>query len=323
MLSLYQIEVAYKRISKYINKTPLISSDKLDKLTKAKIVIKAECLQKTGSFKIRGAINMISQIASDKVVAPSSGNHAQGVAAAAKLFNKTATLVMPEDAPKSKILGVKFYNGKIVFYDRHKENRMEIAKEIAKKENSILIPPYDHKNIILGQGTLGYEVIKQMEEIMFTPDLVLCCCGGGGLISGVATALKSKWNNLNIHPIEPENWDDTKLSLLKNERQIIKNKKNSICDSLLAETPGKLTFKINRKLLSKGISVSDSKALQAIHLAYAWLKLIPEPGGAVALAAALNESKLIKNKNVLIIISGGNIDKEIFLNSLDTVLPKV
>jgi len=164
MLSLYQIEEAYKRISKFINKTPLINSDKLDKLTKSKIVIKAECLQKTGSFKIRGAINMISQIASDKVVAPSSGNHAQGVAAAAKIFNKSATLVMPEDAPRSKISGVKFYDGKIVFYDRYKEHRMEIAKEIAKNSrvNVFLIKNENQLAKYIKQNIFGEEIIIGM-----------------------------------------------------------------------------------------------------------------------------------------------------------------
>ena len=317
MISIYQINDAYKRISKYINKTPIIYSDKLNNFTESNILIKAENLQKTGSFKIRGATNLISQIKEEKVVAPSSGNHAQAVAAASQLFNKTATLVMPSDAPKSKILGVKSYNGKIIFYDRNNEDRMEIANEISNREGSVLIPPYDHKEIIAGQGTLGVEIIEQLEEMKFKPDIILCCCGGGGLIAGVASAIISKWKNANVHPVEPKFWDDTKISLENNQRYKIKNKKYSICDALLAETPGKLTFNINKKLLSKGISVTDKEVMKAIQIGYEWLKMVIEPGGAVALAASINNIELVRNKNVLVILSGGNIDQEIFTKSLN------
>ncbi len=317
MISIYQINNAFKRINKYIYKTPIIYSDKLNKITGSNILIKAENLQKTGSFKIRGAINLISQIREEKVVAPSSGNHAQAVAAASQLFNKNATLVMPSDAPKSKVLGVKSYNGKIIFYDRNNENRIKIASEISKRENSVLIPPYDHEEIIKGQGTLGVEIIEQLEEMKFKPDLILCCCGGGGLIAGVATAIKSKWKDTNVHPVEPKFWDDTKISLEKNRRYLIKNKKYSICDALLAETPGKLTFDINKKILSEGISVSDREVMKAIKIGYEWLKMVIEPGGAVALAASISKIELVKNKNVLVVLSGGNIDTDIFTESLN------
>ena len=317
MISIYQINDAYKRINKYIYKTPIIYSDKLNKITGSNILIKAENLQKTGSFKIRGAINLISQISEEKVVAPSSGNHAQAVAAASQLFNKNATLVMPSDAPKSKVLGVKSYNGKIIFYDRNNEDRIKIASEISKRESSVLIPPYDHKEIIKGQGTLGVEIIEQLEEMKFKPDLILCCCGGGGLIAGVATAIKSKWKDTNVHPVEPKFWDDTKISLEKNRRYLIKNKKYSICDALLAETPGKLTFDINKKILSEGISVSDREVMKAIKIGYEWLKMVIEPGGAVALAASISKIELVKNKNVLVVLSGGNIDTDIFTESLN------
>ena len=317
MISIYQINDAYKRINKYIYKTPIIYSDKLNKITGSNILIKAENLQKTGSFKIRGAINLISQIREKKVVAPSSGNHAQAVAAASQLFNKDATLVMPSDAPKSKVLGVKSFNGKIIFYNRNSEDRNKIANEISKKEGSVLIPPYDHKEIITGQGTLGVEIIEQLEEMKFKPDLILCCCGGGGLIAGVATAIKSKWKDANVHPVEPKFWDDTKISLEKNQRYLIKNKQKSICDALLAETPGKLTFDINKKILSKGISVSDREVMKAIKVGYEWLKMVIEPGGAVALAASISRIELVKNKNVLVVVSGGNIDTDIFTESLN------
>ena len=323
MFSIYQIKDAYKLISSNINKTPILFSDKINNLTKSNIIFKAENLQKTGSFKIRGALNFIEQSKNQDFVAPSSGNHAQGVAAAASLYNKNSTLVMPSDAPLSKIQGVKSYGGNIIFYDRYKEDRVKIAKNISLEKSYDFIPPYDHKDIILGQGTLGLEVLDQLKDINFVPETVLCCCGGGGLISGLSIALKSHWDNLNIHPVEPEFWDDTRISLKEKKRHIITNKKSSICDALLSETPGELTFSINKKLLSFGISVTDQQAMEAIHTAYEYLKLVLEPGGAVALAAALNNSEVVKNKNVLVILSGGNIDKKIFLDSLKTRIQKI
>ena len=323
MFSIYQIKDAYNRIRRNINKTPILFSDKINNLTKSNIIFKAENLQKTGSFKIRGALNFIGQSKNQNFVAPSSGNHAQGVAAAARLYNKSSTLVMPSDAPSSKIQGVKSYGGNIIFYDRYKEDRVKIAKKISFDKGYDFIPPYDHNDIILGQGTLGLEVLDQLKEIDFVPDMVLCCCGGGGLISGLSIALKSQWNKLKIHPVEPEFWDDTKISLREKKRHKIINKKSSICDALLSETPGELTFRINKELLSFGISVTDKQVMEAIHIAYKYLKLVLEPGGAVAFAAALNCSEIVNNKKVLVILSGGNIDKEIFLNSLKTRIPKM
>ena len=318
MVTNENIQKAYERIKKHLIKTPLLESHLLNEYTHAKILVKAECLQHTGSFKYRGALNMISKINDHKkVVAPSSGNHAQGVAAAAYLLKKTATLVMPSDAPKVKISGVRSFGGNIVFYDRQKEDRFKIAKEIAKKENAILIPPYDHQDIICGQGTIGIESIEQMNEKNFLPDIVLCCCGGGGLISGIATSLKATWPKVNIHSVEPYGWDDTNRSLIKGSRVQVSDKIPSLCDALLAETPGKLTFEINRKLLSHGLIVNDQQVLAAIQKAFLWLKIVVEPGGSVALSAALNESALIKNKNVLVIVSGGNIDTETFKKALN------
>ncbi len=265
---------------------------------------------------------MISQLKDvKKIVAPSSGNHAQGVAAAAAALNISATLVMPQDAPKEKIKGVHFYGGKIVYYDRLKEDRMDIAENISKHENSTIIPPYDHKDIITGQGTVGLEAIDQMKEIGVEPDIVFCCCGGGGLIAGISSALKAKYPDLPIHPVEPENWDDTRLSLKTGKIHEIKNKKMSICDALLAEKPGKLTFTINKKLLSYGITVTDKQVLRGINIAFSWFKIKAEPGGAVALTACLSNTNLIKKKNVLVIVSGGNLDNKLLDEALKTNLP--
>ena len=312
---------SYSRIKNFINKTPLIESDYINKLLNSRIFIKCENLQKTGSFKIRGAVNFVSKLNHKKtLVAPSSGNHAQAIAKTASIFELSSILVMPKDSPKVKIDGVIKNGGKIHFYDRYKEGRLNIAKKIAKKINGILVPPYDHYDIIHGQGTIGLEAISQLKEKNIIPDLVLCCCGGGGLISGISLSLKSKWPNLNIHPIEPKNWNDTQLSLESGKRIKVEKKIKSLCDALLAETPGKITFPINKKLLSHGLTVSDSEVLKTIYLAYKYLKIIIEPGGAVALASALKNKKFIEKKNVLVIVSGGNIDNEIFKKSLNNNL---
>ena len=319
MISFKHIESSYNRIKNYVNLTPILESQKLNEITNSRILIKAECLQKTGSFKIRGAMNMISQIKNNNtVVAPSSGNHAQGVASAANYLNFSSTLVMPRDAPKTKINGVKSYGGKIHFYDRHNEDRFKIAQKIAHDDKSILIPPYDHPDIIAGQGTIGFEIINQLSKTNFIPDTIFCCCGGGGLIAGLALSINHKWPKTKIHPVEPLGWDDTKTSLQKGVRVKATKKHSSICDALLAETPGELTFSINKKMLSEGLVVNNQQVLSTIKFAFEELKLVVEPGGAVALSAAIFKKDLIKNKNVLVIISGGNVDINIFKKALET-----
>jgi len=319
MISFKDIENSYNRIKNYINLTPLLESQKLNQITNSRILIKAECLQKTGSFKIRGAMNMISQIKNNnKVVAPSSGNHAQGVAAAADYLNFSSTLVMPSDAPETKINGVKSYGGKIHFYERNREDRFKIAKKIAKTNESILIPPYDHPDIIAGQGTIGFEIINQLSKTNFIPDIIFCCCGGGGLIAGLSMSIKHKWPKTKIHPVEPLGWEDTKVSLQKGYRVTATKNLPSICDALLADKPGELTFSINKKLLSEGLVVDDQQVLIAIKFAFNEFKIVLEPGGAVALSAAILNKDFIKNKNVLVIVSGGNIDTNLFKRALES-----
>ena len=220
-----EINNSYLRIKNLIYKTPLIESKILNEKLNSRIFLKCENLQKTGSFKLRGAINFISQIKGNKtLVAPSSGNHAQAVAEAASIYNMNSILVMPKDSPEIKVEGVIKSGGKIKFYDRFKENRETIAKSLVKELNGILIPPYDDFNIIHGQGTIGLESINQLKEINVIPDLVLCCCGGGGLISGISLILKNEWPEIKIHPVEPENWNDTQLSLQKGKRIELKKK---------------------------------------------------------------------------------------------------
>ena len=305
---------AAKRLKGKIVRTPLLKSDHVNKELKSNIYIKAENLQTIGAFKFRGAMNTILQLPADvkKVVAWSSGNHAQAVAAAANITEREATIVMPKDSPKTKLNGTIAWGAKIVEYDRNTENREEIGKAIAKEQNAIIIPPFDDVNVIIGQGTAGLEAVEQLKEINVIPDIVLCCCGGGGLIAGVSTSIKANYPNAQIYSVEPENFDDTKKSLEAD--MIVENTMQhlSICDALLANKPGNITFEINRKNLSGGISVSDTESLIAMKIAYKYFKIVLEPGGAVALAAAISKKIDIKNKNVLVIASGGNVDSHIF-----------
>ena len=310
---------ASKRLEGKIVRTPILQSKYINEKLESNIFLKAENLQTIGAFKFRGAMNSILQLPSDikKVVAWSSGNHAQAVAAASKITGRQATIVMPEDSPKAKLNGTAFWGATIIKYDRNKENREEIGKKIAKDINAKIIPPFDDEKVIIGQGTAGIECIEQLNEINVTPDIVLCCCGGGGLIAGISTAIKEKFQNAKIYSVEPENFDDTKKSLKENS--IIPNsmKHNSICDALLADKPGKITFEINKLNLTSGLSVSDKEALIAMNTAFKYLKIVLEPGGAVALAAAIFGKIDIKDKNVLVIASGGNVDKDIFENCLN------
>ena len=310
---------ASKRLEGKIVRTPILQSKYINEKLESNIFLKAENLQTIGAFKFRGAMNSILQLPSDikKVVAWSSGNHAQAVAAASKITGRQATIVMPEDSPKAKLNGTAFWGATIIKYDRNKENREEIGKKIAKDINAKIIPPFDDEKVIIGQGTAGIECIEQLNEINVAPDIVLCCCGGGGLIAGISTAIKEKFQNAKIYSVEPENFDDTKKSLKQNS--IIPNsmKHNSICDALLADKPGKITFEINKLNLTSGLSVSDKEALIAMNTAFKYLKIVLEPGGAVALAAAIFKKIDIRDKNVLVIASGGNVDKDIFENCLN------
>jgi len=313
-VSFNEIINASVRLQDKVIRTPLLQSAYLNKKLKTNIFLKAENLQTIGAFKYRGALNAILQLPSNikKVVAWSSGNHAQAVAAAAKITGREATIVMPMDSPKAKLEGTAFWGASIVKYDRLNEDREKIGKEIAEKINAAIIPPFDHVDVINGQATAGLECIEQLAIKNINPDIVLCCCGGGGLIAGISTAIKAKFNESKIYSVEPDNFDDTKKSLENN--QIVMNSMGhkSICDALLAEKPGSLTFEINRLNLTAGLSVTDEEALMAMHFAFRHFKIILEPGGAVALAAAMTDKVDIKDKNVLVIASGGNVDKEIF-----------
>ncbi len=318
LVNYQEIEKAYNRISNYALKTPLLSSDLLNKKFKSRIFIKAENLQKIGSFKFRGAMNSILKLDNEKknILAWSSGNHAQAIASACYLTKKKATIVMPKDSPNAKLSGTKSWGANIVTFDRYSESREIIGTNLAKKINAEIIPPFDHPDVINGQGTVGYEIINDCYKYDIVPDLVLCCCGGGGLIAGVSTAIKEKYPNVPIYAVEPESYNDTYLSLKNNVITEVDISKKSICDSLLASKPGEITFSINKENLSGSLLVSDIEALKAMKFAFQFFKIILEPGGAVALASALFKKIDIKYKTVVVIASGGNVDPEIFEKSL-------
>ena len=310
------IENAYKKISNSIIKTPLVSNDYINNLLESEVYFKLENLQNTGSFKLRGATHKISSLSSDVinngVVAYSSGNHAQAVAYAALQKNISAKIIMPKNAPKIKIKNTKKYGAEVILYDAFFENREQIGNDIKEKENRSLIKPYDDIDIIAGQGTAGIEIVEDLSKLSITPDIYLCCCGGGGLIAGTSTYLKHEFPNIKSYSVEPNGFDDTKISL--ENKKITENYSNtkSICDALLAPQPGDITFPINLINLDGGISVSDEEVKKTIILLSEHLKIVVEPGGAVAAAALLNKKINIKNKKIVVMISGGNIDLELF-----------
>ena len=318
-----EIFEADKRIKKKKRTTPLLNSPFLDEIADRQIFIKAECLQHTGSFKFRGAYSAISSIPIEKrkkgVIAYSSGNHAQGVAFAAKIHKIPATIIMPEDAPEIKINNTKDLGAEVILYDRLSENREKIGQKISEERLLSLIPPYDHNDVIAGQGTIGLEIASQAEQIGIGKADVLVCCGGGGLTSGIAVALSTLMPDFVTRPVEPEGFDDVVRSLKTGERQ--KNKKTSggLCDAIITPTPGELTLPLMNKYCGGGIVVTDEQVMKAIALAFTRLRIVIEPGGAVALAAALFHPKKCKNENVIAVVSGGNIDPEIFKKALETI----
>jgi threonine dehydratase len=301
--------------------TPLLRSDALDRQVGGRLLIKAEALQRAGSFKFRGAFNRISRLDTAArargVVAWSSGNHAQGVAAAAGLLGAPALIVMPTDAPASKIAGTRALGAEIVPYDRYSESREDIGARIAAERNATIVRPYDDPHVIAGQGTVGLEAAAQAMALGIAPDAALVPCGGGGLIAGTALALRHQFPAIAVHSVEPEGFDDTARSLEAGQQVTNDPAARSICDALLAPTPGDITFPMNKAQLSPGLVVSDAEALAAMAAAFRHLKVVAEPGGATALAAALTGRFDCRDRCVLVVISGGNVDPETFRQALD------
>jgi len=310
------IDAAARVVARFAVRTPLLSSPVLDERVGTKVFLKAEMLQRTGSFKFRGAFNRLSAIPQDShrggVVAYSSGNHAQGVAAAAKILNMHATIVMPSDAPLSKRERTRGYGAEVVLYDRDRDNREAIAREIAGKRGATIVPPYDDPLVIAGQGTAGREIAEDMTRLGVTPDIVVAPASGGGLIAGVATAIKGRYPDVTMIVAEPESFDDHSRSLRLGAREAHHAAGRTICDALMASIPGEITFAINCKLLSHGVTASDAEVGAAVAFAYRELKLVVEPGGAVGLAALLAGRIDARGKNVVIVLSGGNVDADLF-----------
>jgi threonine dehydratase len=306
------ITAARQRIKGHAVVTPLLASPDLDQRTGARVFVKAEPLQKTGSFKFRGAYNRISQLTADErqrgVVAFSSGNHAQGVAFAAQTFGVKATIIMPKDSPRLKIENTSGYGAKVILYDRFGESREIIGQRISDETGAVLVPPYDDPSIMAGQGTIGIEIVEQLSDMGLSADIVLCCCGGGGLMSGISTALHHLSPSTAIYAVEPVNFDDTRRSLAAGHQLSNAPGPMSICDAIVTPTPGNLTFPINLAYLKGGLVVSDAEAAEAVAYAARVLKVTAEPGGAVALAAALGGKVDLAGKTVAVVLSGGNID---------------
>lgn len=309
----HDVALAAERISGHVRVTPVLVNDALNHQIGGSCYFKAESLQETGSFKLRGAMNRLLQIPVDRrasgVVAFSSGNHAQGVARSAKRLGLPATIVMPEDAPAVKIAGVRADGADIRFYDRKTQSREDIAAEIASKRGAVLVPSFDDPMIIAGQGTCGLELNQQVDDL----DMIICCTGGGGLITGIALAYEGVSPRTQIWTAEPEGHDDWQRSL--EQHQIISNSKGvrSICDAILTPQPGAITWGVGRRLLAGGLVVSDDHIREAMRLAFRHLKLVLEPGGAAALAAALFAlPDAMKGKRIGIILTGGNVDADVF-----------
>ncbi len=323
MISIKSIYSADKRIRGNIRETPLLSSPFLDKIARRRILIKAECLQHTGSFKFRGAWSAISALKIDQrkkgVIAYSSGNHAQGIAAVAQIFQIPSVIVMPSDAPILKIENTKSYGAEVILYDRSKQSREELGISIAKNRGLTLIKPYDDKKVIAGQGTLGLELVSQLSKYSIQNADVLVCCGGGGLTAGVALALAEVASHLRVRPCEPEHYDDTARSLRSGKREVNIASHNSICDAILTPTPGELTFPILKELAGQGLVVSDAEVLIAMAQVFLRLKLIVEPGGAVALASALFRKDQIEGDTVVVVLTGGNTDVKTFRRALSAI----
>ena len=306
------VEDARTRLLGHARRTPLLAATPLDATTGGRILFKLETLQHTGSFKFRGAYNRLARLDSEArlrgVVAYSSGNHAQGVAAAARLLDVPATIVMPRDAPRIKLDNTRALGATVVEYDRDRESREEIAERIALERKSVVVPAFDDPDIVAGQGTVGLEIAEQCAALGATPDDVVVCCSGGGLVAGIALALEARSPGTRVWTAEPADFDDHRRSLAAGRRLRNERLSGSICDALMAPTPGEITFEINRRLLAGGLAVTDDEAREAVAWAARTLKLVVEPGGAVGLACVRAQRLPTRGRTVVVVLTGGNID---------------
>ncbi len=318
MITINDIITAYEKTRNAIIKTPLITSDRLNKKLGFRLWVKCEMLQRTGSFKFRGACNAILSLPNDgaPILAYSSGNHAQAVALNAKLIGRNATLIMPKDAPMIKRQATTSFGASIYLYDRENENREKIGDALQTEMNAHLIPPFNDERVIAGQGTLGIEIAQQCKKRDFYPSQLIVCCGGGGLIAGTSISILESFPNCNIFAAEPEGFDDMKRSLAANK--ILSNKpgNHSICDAIITPSPGKVPFEIAKKYVNGGYVVTDQEVCDAMRIAFRYFKLVTEPGGAVALASAFKPNFKPLGQDIIVILSGGNVDETLFSSVL-------
>ena len=322
-MNIEMIRAAAKRLEGHARRTPLLNSSFLDEIAGRRLWIKPECLQHTGSFKFRGGWSAVSALDADArtrgVIAFSSGNHAQGVALAAKSHGVPAVIVMPSDCPKLKINNTRAYGAEVVLYDRVKESREEIGKALSEERGLTLIRPYDEPQVIAGQGTCGLEIAEDANRMGIKDADVIVCCGGGGLTSGIALALEADAPSLRVRPAEPEGFDDVARSLRSGGIERNNQLSGSICDAIISPQPGDITWPILQRLVGPGLVISDDEALQAMAHAFNRLKVVAEPGGAAALAAALVRGDEIEGEDVILTISGGNVDPDMFARALETL----
>jgi threonine dehydratase len=316
MIGIAEVEDAATRLAGIVVKTPLIGNAELDEAAGGRVLLKPESFQSIGSFKIRGAYNLMSRLTAEQarrgVVAFSSGNHAQGVALAGRLLGIHAAIVMPADAPRAKLEATRGLGGEIVTYDREREDREAIARRLAAERGAEVVPSYDHPYIVAGQGTVGLEIAGQTIEAGVRIDQVLIPCSGGGLSAGCAVALKSRLPGVGVHTVEPEACDDTARSLARGERVAAPPGGATICDALRADMPGRLPFEILSRLAGPGVTVSDDDVRAAMRFAFRNLKLVLEPSGAAALAAVLAGKVATDGRTTVVVLSGGNVDVELF-----------
>ena len=319
-ISVSDVRDAARRIASSTVRTPLLEFMPLNERVGHRVLVKFEGAQHTGAFKFRGAYNRLSCIPDARkfagVVAWSGGNHAQGVAAAARIFDMPATIVMPSDAPAIKLANTRALGAEVILYDRYTESREEIAKSLAEERGAVLVPSYDDPHIIAGQGTIGLEILEQAAQADAKIGQVLVCCGGGGLVAGIATAIRSAQPEVAIYSVEPSAFDDMARSLASGQRESVPADARSICDALLAPSPGALTFPIAKALLAGGLSVTDDQVREAMRFAFHTMKLVIEPGGAVALAAALEGLAPSTEHATVVVVSGGNVDPDLYAEIL-------
>ena len=315
------IRAAAARIEGHARRTPLLSSPFLDEIAGRRVLVKPECLQHTGSFKFRGGWASVSALSDSAlkagVMAFSSGNHAQGVALAARAHGTAAVILMPNDAPKLKIENTKALGAEVILYDKQTTSREALGAEIAEARGLTIIKPFDNEQVIAGQGTVGLEIAADAMALGVTDADVTVCCGGGGLTSGVALALAADAPGMIVRPVEPEGFDDVARSLISGQIESNATQTGSICDAIMTQAPGEVTFPIMKELCGSAIVVNEEEVLDTMGHAFERLKLVVEPGGAVGLAAALFHADKVNHDTVIAVISGGNVDAAMFKRALD------